>query len=55
MSLKNGVGATFYSSMFYHVTSIPIWCNDDNIIRLNGPHDMYNFAWGSDGGNREKE
>ena len=29
MSTKNGVGATFYSSMFYHVTSIPIWCKGE--------------------------
>ena len=55
MSVKNGVGATFYSSMFYHVTSVPVWQKGENKITLKGPSDMYNFDWGSDGGNREKD
>ena len=55
MSVKNGVGATFYSSMFYHVTSVPVWQEGENKITLKGPSDMYNFSWGSDGGNREKD
>ena len=29
LSGNDGVGATFYSSMFYHVTSVPIWSKDD--------------------------
>ena len=50
--LKNGkdVGATFMSSMFNHCTSVPIWIDGDDKIHLLGPVDMYNFAWGSNGG-----
>ena len=51
----NNVGATFYSSMFYHATTIPIWLHKKtNNIYLNGPDNMYNFAWGSNGGNKEE-
>ena len=51
----NNVGATFYSSMFYHATTIPIWLHKKtNNIHLNGPDNMYNFAWGSNGGNKEE-
>ena len=46
----NNIGATFLSSMFYHVTSLPIWIDKHNMIHLKGPPDMYNFAWGQDGG-----
>ena len=52
LSNNRCVGATFYSSMFYHVTSVPVWYRKNGSVSLNGPHDMYNFAWGSDGRNR---
>ena len=53
--LKNGkdVGATFMSSMFNHCTSVPIWIDGDDKIHLLGPVDMYNFAWGSKGAERD--
>ena len=52
---NNDVGATFMSSLFYHCTSIPIWKETNgNKIYIEGPKDMYNFAWGSNGTNREK-
>ena len=52
---NNDVGATFMSSLFYHSTTIPIWKNSENDrIYLKGPKDMYNFAWGSNGTNKEK-
>ena len=51
---NNNVGATFLSSIFNHVTSIPIWINDKGKYFLNGPKNMYNFAWGSNGGSTEK-
>ena len=50
----NAIGATFMSSMFYHATSIPVWIDLDNRVFLSGPKDMYNFAWGSNGTNKEK-
>ena len=52
---NNDVGATFMSSMFYHSTTIPIWKKkkNDNIY-LEGPKDMYNLAWGSNGTKKEK-
>ena len=52
--MKEGIGATFMSSMFFHCTSIPIWNDDLGNIYLKGPEDMYNFAWGSNGTNKEK-
>ena len=55
LSNNRCVGATFYSSMFYHVTSVPVWYRKNGSVSLNGPHDMYNFAWGSEGGNKEKD
>ena len=52
---NNDVGATFMSSMFYHSTTIPLCKNRKNgRIYLKGPKDMYNFAWGSNGTNKEK-
>ena len=49
------VGATFMSSLFYHCTTIPIWKDKKgDKIFLKGPKDMYNFAWGSNGTNKEK-
>ena len=48
------VGATFLSSLFNHVTSIPIWIDDEGKYFLKGPREMYNFAWGSNGGSTEK-
>ena len=54
LSGENDVGATFMSSMFLHATSIPIWIDKNDRIYLNGPKDMYNFAWGSNGTNKEK-
>ena len=51
----NNWGATFYSSMFAHCTSIPIWIDVWGNIHLEGPDkDMYNFAWGDDGGNKSR-
>ena len=50
---NNNWGATFLSAMFQHCTSIPIWVDDLNCIHLKGPDDMYNFAWGRDGGPSE--
>ena len=47
---KQNVGATFMSSLIHHCTSIPIWVDDLEYIHLVGPENMYNFAWGSDGG-----
>ena len=44
------IGATFMSSLFNHCTSIPIWIDKSGHIHLVGPKNMYNFAWGSDGG-----
>ena len=51
--LRNGsnAGATFLSSMFAHSTSSPIWVDNNGLYHLRGPKDMYNFAWGTDGGN----
>ena len=41
--------------MMYHATSIPIWISaKTHKIHLNGPQNMYNFAWGSNGGNKER-
>ena len=52
---SNDVGATFMSSLFYHWTSIPIWKDEKcDMIFLEGPKDMYNFAWGSNGTAKEK-
>ena len=49
------VGATFMSSMFHHCTTIPIWEDKKSKrVFLYGPKDMYNFAWGSNGTNKEK-
>ena len=50
--LKDGCnwGATFYSAMFAHCTTVPIWIDEFNNIYMKGPKEMYNFAWGSDGG-----
>ena len=50
---NNSVGATFLSSLFLHATTIPIWIDDKDFIFLKGPQDMYNFAWGSNGNNKE--
>ena len=50
----NAVGATFMSSMFFHATSVPIWTDKEDKIFICGPKDMYNFAWGSNGTNKEK-
>ena len=46
----NSVGATFFSLIFFHCTSIPIWIDKEGIVHLKGPTNMYNFAWGKDGG-----
>ena len=55
LSDNNDVGATFMSSLFYHSTTIPIWKSRTNDrIYLEGPKHMYNFAWGSNGTNKEK-
>ena len=55
LSDNKDVGATFMSSLFYHATTIPIWKNRINDrIYLEGPQYMYNFAWGSNGTNKEK-
>ena len=55
LSDNKDVGATFMSSLFYHSTTIPIWKNGTNDqIYLEGPQYMYNFAWGSNGTNKEK-
>ena len=52
---NNDVGATFMSSLFYHCTTIPIWKETKgNKIYIEGPKDMYNFAWGSNGTNKGK-
>ena len=50
---NNNIGATFFSSLFLHTTTIPIWIDDKDFIFLKGPQDMYNFAWGSNGNNKE--
>ena len=47
---NNNWGATLLSAMFMHCTSVPIWIDELKGIHLIGPDDMYNFAWGSDGG-----
>ena len=55
LSVNNDVGATFMSSLFYHCTKIPIWKNTkNNQLYLEGPKDIYNFAWGSNGTTKEK-
>ena len=54
LTCNEGTGATFMSSMFSHSTSIPIWKDEHGRIYLQGPKDMYNFAWGSNGTNKEK-
>ena len=51
---NTGIGATFMSSVFAHSTSIPIWIDNRERIHLEGPSNMYNFAWGSNGSCREK-
>ena len=51
---ENNAGATFLSSAFFHLTSVPIWIDESNMIHLRGPEKMYNFAWGSDGGSASK-
>ena len=51
---ENNAGATFLSSAFFHLTSVPIWIDERNMIHLRGPEKMYNFAWGSDGGSASK-
>ena len=52
---NNDVGSTFMSSLFHHCTTIPIWKRkEEDIIYFEGPKDMYNFAWGSNGKAREK-
>ena len=51
---ENNAGATFMSSLFFHLTSVPIWIDVRNNIHLRGPENMYNFAWGSDGGSASK-
>ena len=50
--LKYGkqVGSNFLSSMFNHCTSVPIWIDSKHGIHMLGPAEMYNFAWGSNGG-----
>ena len=51
----NYVRANFMSSLFYHCTTMPIWKETNgNKIYIEGPKDMYNFAWGSNGTNKEK-
>ena len=50
---NNNLGATFLSSMFYHCTSVPIWIDKDRNVHLVGPKNMYNFAWGSNGGSKK--
>ena len=47
--LNRGIGATFVSATFAHSTSIPIWIDDREKVHLEGPSNMYNFAWGSNG------
>ena len=44
------VGSNFLSSMFNHCTSAPIWIDSEHGIHMLGPAEMYNFAWGSNGG-----
>ena len=51
---NTGIGATFMSAVFVHSTSIPIWIDNRERIHLEGPSNMYNFAWGSNGSCREK-
>ena len=51
----NDVGATFVLSLFFHCTTIPIWKEKKgDKIYIEGPKDMYNFAWGLNGTNRGK-
>lgn len=47
---SDSVGATFFSSIFFHCTSIPVWIDSKGMIHLKGPMNMYNFSWGRDGG-----
>ena len=49
----NQLGATFYGSLFGHQTSQPVWVSKDGkTVTLSCPGNMYNFAWGRDGGSR---
>ena len=50
---ENSVDATFMSSIFFHATSIIIWIDKNDKVILKGPKDMYDFAWGSNGTNKE--
>lgn len=50
------VGATFQSSLFEHCTSVPVWFSKDNSEISLSPYDERNyiFAWGSNGGSKDK-
>ena len=44
--------ATFMSSIFNHCALIPIWVGNCG-NHLTGPPNMYNLAYGTNGGNKE--
>ncbi len=47
----NQIGATFYGSLFKHLTSISIWVSKDGKeVTLQTTGLMGNFAWGNSGG-----
>jgi len=51
MEENENVGAAFMSGLSVHLTSIATWTDKNGRIHLEGPKNMYNFAWGSDEGN----
>ena len=46
----NDAGATFMSSLFNHCTTVLVWVDNKSLYHLLGPKQMYNFAWGTNGG-----
>ena len=51
MEENENVGAIFMSGPSVHLTTIATWMDKNGCIYLEGPKNMYNFAWGSDEGN----
>ena len=48
MEENENVGAAFMSGLSVHLTSIATWTDKNGRIHLEGPKNMYNFAWGAD-------
>ena len=49
----NDAGATFMSSLFNHCTTVPVWSDRSSHYHLEclkEAIEMYNFAWGTNGG-----